>query len=146
MKPTLFQSGLLSLGIAACGGQPVGNTAHPEQRACTPPREHWIQQTSLDSGLSVPEVHLSVDRNARLYWNGYPSDLRQVSTNLSVISHLSTTPVVFLETEMGASCALVDRVRDEMETKLDCRNGGPCAEGIWKVWQETPSPTGVPPS
>ncbi len=70
-----------------------------------------------------------------------------MSHYLAIVDGMSPEPVTLLETEMGAPCALVERVRDEMERRLHCSGfRGLCAEGIWKVWQETPLPPGTPPS
>jgi len=105
-----------------------------------------MRQAALDAGLSPGINHLSVDREGSLYWNGKPQSLTRMSETLAVIATLNPRPHTFLETEMGAPCGVVERVRDEMESRLNCRHDGSCAEGIWKVWQETPNPPHTPPS
>lgn len=89
---------------------------------------------------------LSVDRNGAIYWNGRPSSLVRVSEYLTIVAGMNPQPFTFLETEMGTPCGLVETVRDEMERRLQCQDGGPCAEGIWLVWRHTPVPPGTPPS
>jgi len=135
----------LAFALGACGTA-SRNDSEPSGRACTPPRSYWLRQFPLDAGLAPPINHLSLDRNGAIYWNGQPSSLSAVSRNLAIVATLNPEPTTFLETEMGTPCALVERVRDEMDRRLECRNHGPCAEGIWKVWQETPIPPGTPPS
>ncbi|MEA3028812.1 MAG: hypothetical protein QOJ53_2317 [Sphingomonadales bacterium] len=146
MLRTLLALIFVASGVTACGGPAANNTAEGVERACTPPRSHWLQQGPLDVGLTAPVNRLSVDRNSAIYWNGQPSSLSRVSQYLSVVATMRPRPFTFLETEMGTPCALIERVRDEMERRLNCRGEGSCAEGIWKVWQETPIPPGTPPS
>jgi hypothetical protein len=81
-----------------------------------------------------------------IYWNGRRTTFSDVTRDLSIIATMNPRPTAFLEMEMGTPCALVERVRDEMERHLQCRNGGRCAEGVWKLWQESPIPLGTPPS
>jgi hypothetical protein len=146
MRRTLAFLILMAVGVAACSGPATDNAVESAERACTPPRSHWMRQAALDAGLTPPTNRLSVDRNGAIYWNGRPSTLSRVSASLSVVATMNPRPNTFLETEMGTPCALVERVRDEMERRLNCRDAGRCAEGIWKVWQETPSPPGAPVS
>jgi hypothetical protein len=146
MWRTLVALLVVVCGVAACGGAPTDNVAERVDRACTPPRSHWIPRGPLDAGMNAPVNFLSVDRNGAIYWNGRPTSLPQVSEYLALIATMNPLPATFLETETGAPCALVERVRDEMERRLNCRGAGLCAEGIWRVWQETPIPPGTPAS
>lgn len=59
---------------------------------------------------------------------------------------MNPLPIVFLETETGTPCALIEAIRDELDRRLRCRDEGRCAEGIWRVWQDMPLPPGTPPS
>jgi hypothetical protein len=146
MRRTLTLLTLSAFGVAACGNHPTNLPADNAERACTPPRAHWLPQASLGAGLDPGRNHISVDRNGAIYLNGKPRSLAVVSEYLSLVATMRPRPYTFLETEMGAPCALVERVRDEMERRLNCRDGGECAEGIWTVWKETPAPAGTPPS
>jgi hypothetical protein len=146
MRRTFILLIVTAFGLAACGGAATDKSAERADRACTPPRAHWLRQASLGAGLGPGLNHVSVDRNGAIYVNGHPSSLSRMSAFLSDVAPLNPRPFTFLETEMGAPCALVERVRDEMERRLDCRGEGSCAEGIWTVWDETPSPPGTPPS
>jgi hypothetical protein len=146
MRRTLNLLMLMAFGVVACGEAATTDTAESSDRACTPPRSHWLRQASLGAGLDPGRNHVSIDRNGTIYLNGQPSSMSRVSEFLSLVATLNPRPFTFLETEMGTSCALVERVRDEMERRLNCREGGLCAEGIWKVWEETPAPPGTPPS
>jgi hypothetical protein len=136
---------VLVTGLAACGGNVATNRgAESAVRACTPPRTYWLPPGPLGSGLVMN--HLSIDHRGAIYWNGQPASLSRVSYYLTIVDGMSPEPLTFLETEMGAPCALVDRVRDEMDRRLHCRASYRCGEGIWKVWQETPLPPGTPPT
>jgi hypothetical protein len=144
MMRALITISFVGLALAACHDAAPGDVAQAAERACTPPRAHWVRQASLDAGLGPPINHLSLDRNGRVYWNGRLTSMDEVSRYLSLVTTLNPEPFTFLETEMGTPCALVERVRDEMDRRLRCGDGGVCAEGIWKVWQETPTPPGTP--
>jgi len=146
MRQLLALTIILVGGIAACSGPAANNAIESSAQACTPPRAHWTRQAALDAGLTPPINYLSVDRNGAIYWNGQPSNVAHVSEFLAVVATMNPRPHTFLETEMGAPCALVERVRDEMDRRLNCRAGGQCAEGIWRVWQQTRIPAGTPPS
>jgi len=81
-----------------------------------------------------------------IYWNGQATTFPRLSHYLDIVATMNPRPHTFLETEMGAPCALLDRIRDEMDRRLQCRSEGFCAEGIWTVWEHTPLPLGTPPS
>jgi hypothetical protein len=134
-----------TVGVVACGKPAASNTAETAERACSPPRSHWLRPGPVD-GVGVLINRLAINRYGAIYWNGEATELSRVSEYLSVVATMNPEPVTFLETEMGAPCALVERLRDEMERRQHCRNGGRCAEGIWMVWQHTPLPPGTPPS
>lgn len=134
---------LIACGAASC--RQAAPNAEVVARACTPPRAHWMPQGNFD-GLMPPILRLSMDRNGAIHWNGRVTSLSQLSGYLATIHTMRPEPIVFLETEMGAPCAAVEAVRDEMERRMHCSDHGTCAEGIWTVWQATPTPPGTPPS
>ena len=76
------------------------------------------------------------------YFNGKEVSLNELSTLLQQTRALNPTPGVVLETEMGAPCATLDKVRDLMNTRLACEKGGHCDEGMQTVWRNLPY-TGV---
>jgi hypothetical protein len=115
------------------------------ERACTPPRAYWEPQHNFD-GLMPPINRVSLDRNNIVYWNGRAVSLRRLSRYLGIVHGMNPEPLTFLDSEMGAPCATMEAIRDEMDRRLECRNSGRCAEGIMAVWEETPTPPGTPPS
>lgn len=146
VAPWLAASAALS-GLAACGDVGANNTvAIAEAKACTPPRSHWMRPVPLDAGLSPPINRISLDSQGMIYWNGQATTFPRLSHYLDIVAAMNPRPHTFLETEMGAPCALLDRIRDEMDRRLQCRTQGSCAEGIWTVWEHTPLPPGTPPS
>lgn len=135
------------LALAACGkgDDRAAALANQTAQACTPPRAGWMTPGPLMGGM--PFNRISLTHAGAIYWNGLHTDLTHVTRYLSEVAVLNPEPVTFLQTEMGVSCALVEQVRDEMEHRLNCTSNGPCAEGIWSIWEVTPrrpSPPGAP--
>jgi hypothetical protein len=97
-------------------------------------------------GLTPPINRLSLDRNGVIHWNGRQTNLRQLSEYLRIVHGMNPEPIVFLDTEMGAPCALLETIRDEMDRRLECGPNRTCAEGIWAVWEAMPTQPGTPPS
>ena len=91
-------------------------------------------------------MRLSLDQHGVIHWEGHVRSFAQLSHYLGIVATMTPTPHVFLETEMGAPCAVLERVRDEMDRRLQCRTEHSCAEGIWTVWEATPIPPGTPVS
>jgi hypothetical protein len=139
---------LLGLAVAACGSRndPAPVNAMQTARACTPPRSYWLQPVQLDGGLSAPTARLSLDQHGVIHWEGHVTTFARLSQNLGIVATMNPRPNVFLETEAGVPCALLEQVRDEMDRRLQCRAEGSCAEGIWIVWEVTPPPPGTPVS
>jgi hypothetical protein len=66
---------------------------------------------------------------------------------LSMMSKFGPPPVdVYLATEMGADCGVVEEVRNAFDMELKCKESGQCAEGIRSLWQNWPMKPGTPPS
>lgn len=78
--------------------------------------------------------------------NGKPVSREALDKYLALGVAMNPEPWVFLETEMGASCASVEAIRDQIEQHVDCATGYRCNEGIMTVWDNTPSQRGVPVS
>ena len=89
---------------------------------------------------------VALDRAGALYWNGKPVTKEVLDNNLALMHSLDPEPVTFLETEMGVDCASLEAVRDQMERRLGCSNGGRCNEGIVTVLDAAPNPPGAPAS
>jgi hypothetical protein len=95
----------------------------------------------------VPGISFEIDHSSKLYQDGNPITLGQLSERLSQISKIDNPRMpVHLETEMGADCAVVEKVRDIFEQHLDCSEFGQCAEGNKDIWRHWPIPPGTPPS
>lgn len=142
----------LAASTAACrpadGNNAGAATANGAQTAmaCTPPRAHWMRPAPLSEGMGPPIWRISLGHQGRIHWAGRVTTLPQLSHYLGIVATMNPRPHIFLETEMGVSCTLLEQVRDEMDRRLQCRTEGSCAEGIWTVWEATPIPPGTPPS
>jgi len=89
---------------------------------------------------------VAVDRAGTLYWNGKAVTSKTLDRNLALGPTMNPEPWIFLETEMGAPCASIEAVRDQIEKHVSCANRHSCNEGIMTVWDNIPSPPGTPPS
>ncbi len=112
-------------------------------KACSPPRSTWGHPRSF--GL-VELKRIALDRAGKTYWNGEKVSREALDKHLAQSPTLNPEPWVFLETEMGTSCAAVEAIRDQIEKHVDCSTGFRCNEGIMTVWDKTPSPPGTPVS
>lgn len=92
-------------------------------------------------------IDVSLDRQGAVHWDGKRVSMPQFTDYLEKVHRFEPEPLVFLETEMGAPCATLEAVRDQMETKLECNASySVCAEGILTIWRNLPTPPGTPPS
>ena len=89
---------------------------------------------------------IAIDSAGKTYWNGKQVTPETLDKYLALGPTLSPEPWIFLETEMGASCASIEAIRDKVEKHLDCSNGYRCNEGIKTVWDNVPSRPGTPVS
>lgn len=119
---------LIFLFTSACAQKPPA--------ACTPPRPAWGKPRNF--GL-VPMNEIALDRTGALYWNGRSVTKAALDGYLDLMHTLDPEPVTFLETEMGVPCASLDAIRNQMERRLNCSNGGRCSEGVVTVWDKIPS-------
>lgn len=87
-----------------------------------------------------------MDKDDKIYWNGKQVSRRTLDRYLALGPTLNPEPSIFLETEMGASCAAIEALRDQVEKHLDCKSGSRCNEGILTVWDNIPGPPGRPVS
>jgi hypothetical protein len=69
---------------------------------------------------------------------------KALNKHLAQSPTLNPEPWLFLETEMGTSCAALEAIRDQIENHVECSTGNRCNEGIMTVWDKTPSPPGTP--
>jgi hypothetical protein len=79
-----------------------------------------------------------------MFWNGQRISWSTLHSYLVLSHRLNPEPAVFLETEMGVPCDLVERVRDEIDKEMACKTGGRCDEGIFSVWKALPTPPRTP--
>jgi hypothetical protein len=71
--------------------------------------------------LETPNVSFEIDHDSQLYENGKPISLAVNSKDLIEIGNIDNPRVqVHLETEMGASCTTVEKVRDLFDRHLQC--------------------------
>lgn len=126
---------LAILGASAC--------AQEAPKACSAPRSTWGKPRSF--GLVVINK-IALDRAGVLYWNGKPVTPQNLERYLALQPTMNPEPWVFLETEMGAPCASLDAVRDQVEKHMHCAEGGRCNEGILTVWDNIPGRPGTPVS
>lgn len=87
---------------------------------------------------------VALDKAGALYWNGKPIHSDALEKYLALQPTLNPQPIIFLETEMGAPCASLDAVRDQIERHIHCAESGRCNEGILTVWDNIPRPPGTP--
>jgi hypothetical protein len=88
-----------------------------------------------------------LDHRDQLYLGGEPITRRQLSAELEQINKVTGPDMpVFLDTEMGADCAILEAVRDQIDRSLSCKTSGRCAEGSRTVWKKWPLPAGAAPS
>lgn len=116
-----------------------------EQRACTAPLTEW-SRPHPHLGPDVAFITVGLDHEGTTYFNGKALPLRELSTMLKHAGELENPePVVVLETEMGAPCATLDKVRQLMNERLACGKTGHCDEGMMTVWRDLPyTGAGVP--
>jgi hypothetical protein len=141
LSPMLMKLKLALFALALATGCSERNAA---QRACTPPLTAW-GKPHPHLGPDVLEITIGLDHNGATYLNGKAATLNDISKLLQQAAPLNPRPIVMLETEMGAPCATLDKVRELMNERLACERGGHCDEGMQTVWSELPSTgPGVP--
>ena len=117
---------------------------HAAERACTPPLPAW-GKPHPHLGPGTMKITVGLDHNGATYLNGKATSLSELSKLLQEAAPLNPQPIVILETEMGAPCATLDKVRGLMNERLSCGKGGHCDEGMQTVWRDLPyTGVGVP--
>lgn len=92
-------------------------------------------------------MQVSVDHNSYVYVQGHRVSVGALEKQLRGAAAIHNPDVIVaLDTEMGASCEMLDRVRDAIDRAMDCRDSGGCAEGSRLVWKNWPMQPGTPPS
>jgi hypothetical protein len=139
MRTKLYLTMLALLFGASCSER------HAEGKACTPPLTEW-GKPHPHLGPGVMMITVGLDHGGRTYFNGKALPLNELSTMLKHAGALENPePVVILETEMGAPCATLDKVRALMNERLACGKVGHCDEGMQTVWRDLPyTGVGVP--
>lgn len=89
---------------------------------------------------------IALDRAGRTYWNGKQVSRGTLDKYLALGPTMNPEPWIFLETEMGAPCTVVEAIRDQVEKHIECSSGYRCNEGIKIIWDHTASPPGTPVS
>jgi len=126
--------------ILLTGSMATGCTTEAP-KACSPPRSTWGHPRSF----GVVELNkIALDREGKIYWNGKKVSREALDKHLAESSTFKPEPWVFLETEMGMSCAAVEAIRDQIEKHVNCPRR--CNEGIMTVWDNIPWPPGTPVS
>ena len=115
-------------------------------RACSPPRDYWQQRVNTNV-IDFPKEDIAIDRGGKIYAEGQQVSLVDLEKRLRAIPRNEAPRTrVFLETEMGASCRIVESVRKTFDKALDCRQRFRCNEGIQDLWKNWPVPMGTPAS
>jgi len=113
--------------------------------ACSPPLATW-PKPHPHLGPEIPLVHVAIDRNGSVYFQGSRTTVAELPAKFDIVPQMGEPePATILETEMGAPCATLDRVRSIMNERLKCDRGGHCDEGIQSVWKDLPSTGNVVP-
>jgi biopolymer transport protein ExbD len=116
------------------------------EQACSPPRQHWQQPVNTNV-IDYPKVDLAIDRQGKIYVEGDQVSLSALERRLSAIPRdEAPTTRVFLETEMGANCHVIESVRATFDKSLNCRQPFRCNEGIQTLWKQLPVAPGTPAS
>src|SRR4029434_1700 len=92
---------LLGISASLCGCTDEGD------KACTPPRSYW-QKPHNFVGLMPRMNYVSISQDGSLHWNGSQISSATLTQYLRESHKLNPEPVVFLETEMGVPCHVVD--------------------------------------
>ena len=137
MRIRLIGMGVTVLLLGSCAKEP--------QHACTARRAYWRHPHNFEY-LGPAHNTLSLTASGAVYWNGQLVSWPTLRSYLAESHRLNPEPPVFLETEMGVPCDLVERIRDEVDKRMACKTGGRCDEGIYSVWRSLPTPPGTPPS
>ena len=128
------------LALCAC------SEAQEAELACSPPRDHWQQPANTDV-IDYAKVDIAIDRHGKIYSEGHRVTLGELKRRLSLFPRdEAPTTRVFLETEMGANCRVIESVRETFDKALNCRQPHRCNEGIQTLWKNLPSAPGTPPS
>jgi hypothetical protein len=128
------------LALCACSNEKEA------ERACSPPRDYWQQPVNTNV-IDFAKVDIAIDRQGRIYVEGDQVSLSALGERLSDIPRdEAPTTRVFLETEMGANCHVIESVRQTFDKALNCRQPFRCNEGIQTLWKELPVAPGTPPS
>ncbi|MBY8825016.1 ExbD/TolR family protein [Sphingomonas colocasiae] len=111
---------LLLLGAAA-----------PEERyaaSCHTPLPGW--QRPGFGWHHVDLNHLRIRGDGSLRWNRAAISRETLDDYLARIKVMEPQPVVILEVDPKAGCAMVRRIRGQMDDVLGCAENGLCGEGI----------------
>ncbi|HEU0043393.1 hypothetical protein [Sphingomonas sp.] len=117
---------ILLMAVAPCA------CSKEAPKACSPPRSEWGKPRSFEL---IVLNKIALDRTGRTYWNGKQVSRETLDEYLVLGTRLNPEPWVFLETEMGASCASIEAIRDQVEKRVDCATGYRCNEGIMTIWE-----------
>ena len=120
---------LLAVVLSGCTPQTYASGQCPNRLV------GWRQPGEI--GHQVPAIFITVggeEAVTHTLWLGYRmtpvvvTDRRGLSELLSHAAVMDPRPMVILKPAPSATCALVNGVRGEMDTKLDCESGQ-CGEG-----------------
>jgi hypothetical protein len=141
-----MKSALMIVALPAMFALSTCSKEQGAERACSPPRDNWQQPANTDV-IDYAKVDVAIDRHGKIYSEGDQVTLADLERRLSVIPRDDApTTRIFLETEMGASCRVVESVRETFDKALNCRQPHRCNEGIQTLWKKLPVAPGTPPS
>ncbi|GAA0670730.1 hypothetical protein GCM10009102_21900 [Sphingomonas insulae] len=127
---------LTLLPIAAAGMVVTACSPH-DPRACTPPRSYWpVPRAPI--GIQPITSVIALTRDGAIRWNGDSVSFAALRQYLETSHRLNPEPQIVLDTEMGISCRMLERVRNQMDRALECRKPyARCAEGLRPVREDT---------
>lgn len=85
---------------------------------CAGPRPGWLTPAILPPNL--PFNRITLTGRDEILWNGMPVTWQILHQYLGVVATMTPLPLTILVPEHDADCALLEAVRDEIDSSLPC--------------------------
>lgn len=110
---------------------------------CRPPKPGWLRPGAVLEEHGIRN-HVALGPDG-ISWNGEPVGCGQLLRYLEISHSINPEPQVLLDVRPGVDCALVEAVRNEMQSASGCAPGK-CGEGPgpWSYAPHLPSPEDPP--